>query len=379
MLKTKTKTLISVALVTLAAGSVLAGMLYLFGSRIKRNSPPPPPPHGGSISLSQSTYDFGDVTIGAATPSTDITLTNDGTSSITINSINLTGSDTSQYSQTNNCPTTLNTNSTCTIHISFQPTTIGAKSATLSVSASAGSPTTGLSGNGVSSGSIPSASLNPIPSSFNFGDTDVPYASTPQLITFTNTTSQDITINSIRFSDPTKFNWDYSDLMCVGGMIVEPNEKCTIHAYFIARSIGISTGTLTISYNSGSSVNVGLSGTGTGSSLSGNVDLLVTSFRAPGAGDGGGTTITAVVKNAGSDSVGSFDVKGYVGSRVVASQTVSGLAAGASTSVSLSFNARSVGAVHTYYKIYVIVDPDNAVEETNESNNKSNERDFEIL
>lgn len=113
---------------------------------------------------------------------------------------------------------------------------------------------------------------------------------------------------------------------------------------------------------------------------SGNVDLQVVSFKSPGAGDNSCSTAEAVIKNAGSDPAGSFAVTLIISKTVMASPTVSGLAGGASTTVALKYcNARQAGAVHTYYKIYVVVDPGNTVKETNEGNNESPKRDFEIL
>ncbi|MFA6383604.1 MAG: CARDB domain-containing protein [Parcubacteria group bacterium] len=112
----------------------------------------------------------------------------------------------------------------------------------------------------------------------------------------------------------------------------------------------------------------------------GNVDLQITSFKAPSAGDSGCGTAIAVVKNAGNDFSGSFVVRLYIKNKAMVSQTVSGLEKGASTSVSIKYcDARSAGLVHEYVKIYTIVDPDNAVKETNEENNMSTKRDFEIF
>jgi hypothetical protein len=272
---------------------------------------------------------------------------------------------------------TLNPSATCTVSVTYSPSTANT-TGNVTLTAGGQSMSVNLTGTGTG-GNNTTSNLTASPNSVSYPSTVI-NSLTFQTVNFTNTGNQNLTINSVNFSNHTQFNWDGSNQMCTAGKVLAPNEVCDIHSYFHPTSAGTFTGIITIGYNSGSSVVVNLSGNGMeGSAVSSDVDLLVTSFRASGAGDQSLNTSIAIVKNAGSNPVGSFIVKQYLNTTVVDSQTVSGLAAGASTSVSLSFIPRSFGVLHTYYKLYVVVDPDNAVKETNESNNESVKRDFEIL
>ncbi|MEQ1674652.1 MAG: CARDB domain-containing protein [Candidatus Nitrotoga sp.] len=119
---------------------------------------------------------------------------------------------------------------------------------------------------------------------------------------------------------------------------------------------------------------------------SGNVDLVVTSFKHPGAIENdfsGGVTVA----NLGAGSAGQFKVKIYIsygktpaGAQLLANgtQTVSGLATGQSVSLGFTNLSYSGLAIHTYYHLIAVVDADNEVAETNEGNN-INSGDIELL
>jgi hypothetical protein len=77
-------------------------------------------------------------------------LTNTGNATLTINSYTFTGSNPTNFAQTHTCGSTLAAGASCTISVTFTPTTL-APSATLNVSTNAaGSPqTVALSGIGL--------------------------------------------------------------------------------------------------------------------------------------------------------------------------------------------------------------------------------------
>ena len=112
---------------------------------------------------------------------------------------------------------------------------------------------------------------------------------------------------------------------------------------------------------------------------SGSADLTVTVFRTPAAGTNNlGFSGYVTVANRGTGAAGPFKIKIYMSRSTdyTAGQlldngtaTVSGLAAGASTTVyfeGLTFHSL---ALHTYYRIIAVADADNQVSETNEGNN----------
>ncbi|MFA6053912.1 MAG: CARDB domain-containing protein [Thermodesulfovibrionales bacterium] len=117
-------------------------------------------------------------------------------------------------------------------------------------------------------------------------------------------------------------------------------------------------------------------------------DLTVSYFRATSAGSNGlGVPATVTVTNLGTGAAGPFTVKIYMshgytaeGSQLLVNgtKTVSGLAAGASTTLTFSDMTFSGLILHTYYHIIAVADADGQVGETNEDNNIKY-RDFEVM
>ena len=96
-----------------------------------------------------SSLSFGTHTVNSSTTKT-VTLTSNGTTALNVASISITGSNASDFKQTNNCPASLSPGSFCTISVTFKPTKKGSRSAGVTVSdnASSGSQTVALSGTG---------------------------------------------------------------------------------------------------------------------------------------------------------------------------------------------------------------------------------------
>ncbi|MBS7633578.1 hypothetical protein KEJ15_08210 [Candidatus Bathyarchaeota archaeon] len=78
-------------------------------------------------------------------------------------------------------------------------------------------------------------------------------------------------------------------------------------------------------------------------------------------------TITVTISNIGTASAGEFAVELRANNALVGTQTVSSLAAGASTTVTFSWTPASVGQ----YTLVATVDPENVVVELNENNNSA--------
>ena len=105
---------------------------------------------GTFIGLSPASLTFPSQPVGTAGMPKKITLTNTGTAAVTITSVSITGTDPSDFSQTNTCGSSVVANGTCTISVTFKPTATGGRSAKVSIADSdGGSPqTAALSGTG---------------------------------------------------------------------------------------------------------------------------------------------------------------------------------------------------------------------------------------
>jgi hypothetical protein len=105
---------------------------------------------GTFASLIPGSIDFGNQPLGQASSSQTIVLTNTARTSITIRKILITGTDTDDFAENNDCGSSLGAGNSCTINIIFTPTAKGFRNATLSVTDNAGgSPQlVALAGNG---------------------------------------------------------------------------------------------------------------------------------------------------------------------------------------------------------------------------------------
>lgn len=87
-----------------------------------------------AASISPTSLRFGSVAIGATSAPSNATLTNKGTTSISIDSIGITGAYGSWFAQTNDCPGTLPAGASCSISVSFSPLAAASRSAKLVIS-----------------------------------------------------------------------------------------------------------------------------------------------------------------------------------------------------------------------------------------------------
>ena len=116
-------------------------------------SPQPVPLTGiGTMAkLSPTGLTFGSVTVGTTSAAKTVTLTNVGTTTLTITGIAIAETNAGDFSQTHACGSSLAAGASCSISVKFKPTAKGARSAALAVSDNAaGSPQkVALSGTGL--------------------------------------------------------------------------------------------------------------------------------------------------------------------------------------------------------------------------------------
>jgi Tol biopolymer transport system component len=90
-----------------------------------------------NISISPTTFSFGIIPINIASSPQTFMISNTGTADLIISSMSITGSDSSQFTlQTGTCPSltpTISAGGSCTVIVTFSPTSEGSKSATLQI------------------------------------------------------------------------------------------------------------------------------------------------------------------------------------------------------------------------------------------------------
>jgi probable HAF family extracellular repeat protein len=98
---------------------------------------------GTTAKLSPTILSFGTVAIGTTSPAKTVTLTNVGTTTLTISGIAITGVNPGDFAQTHTCGSSLSVGASCSISVTFKPTASGTRTAALSVTDNAaGSPQT---------------------------------------------------------------------------------------------------------------------------------------------------------------------------------------------------------------------------------------------
>jgi len=207
-----------------------------------------------SAGLDPSELSYSQQIVGTSSPPQTVNLYNAGSTPLNLTSIHIGGTNSTDFTQTNNCPSSIPVGSACKIQVTFTPTEVGNRLANLIVAYTGfSSPqSVALSGQGVGTTSV---SLTP--SSLNFAKQLLNTTSTAQTATLTNTGSTEVTINSIGTSPP--FGQTNN---CPSTLPVE--KSCQIQVTFTPTKNGPASGTLSVNDNAPNSPQtVALSGTGT--------------------------------------------------------------------------------------------------------------------
>jgi hypothetical protein len=193
-------------------------------------------------SLSLSSLTFGSQVVGTTSSPQGVTLTNtnNGSAPLTLSSIVITGANSGDFSQTNNCPASLAVGANCQINITFAPTATGVRNASLSVTDDApGSPqNVPLSGTGTTPPPVPYLS----PANVSFPSQYVGTSGLPQSVTLNNPGAELVIIKV------TATPADFAPLSACGSSLA-PGASCSIGVFFDPTASGTRTGTLMVTDN----------------------------------------------------------------------------------------------------------------------------------
>lgn len=178
------------------------------------------------LTLAPSSLNFGTVAVGTTSSAKKLQLTANG-SSFSIGSITTSGN----YSQTNNCPATLLASHSCTVSLSFSPTSVGTVKGAFSIG-NKQVPVTGFSASltGTGTGSVASQ-VSIQPRQLNFGKVGGPdFGNHTKTITVTNVSSSlSLSIQSVAVTGPIPIgtpDYQISSNTCTG--MLAPGGKCQI-------------------------------------------------------------------------------------------------------------------------------------------------------
>jgi len=202
---------------------------------------------GGEVTLSNSIYPgltFGTINVNAPLAK-NVTLTNHSTSPLSITAVSTVGA----YTQTNNCGSSVAGGGSCTISVTFAPTTSGMLIGNLWITDSDPTSPQTLRLSGTAEGVTVS------PSTLAFGKQRVTTTSAPQLVTIQNLEASAVNVGTIATTAA------YSQTNTCGTSI-PANGRCTISVTFTPTTAGGLKGTLTITDSADDQSIVSLTGTG---------------------------------------------------------------------------------------------------------------------
>ena len=206
-----------------------------------------PPP---TATLSATSLTFAAQLVNTRSAARNTTLTNTGTTPLTISSIAASG----DFVQRNDCGSSVPAGESCTIKVAFKPSAKGVQTGTVTITDdAANSPQTiALTGTGTV--------VQVSPSALDFGDQTVGTTSDPQTATITNTGSAELRIFGVGISGP---NWgDFAETSTCGSRLAAGG-SCTIDVTFTPGAEGDRHASLKIVDDGGASPQaVPLAGTG---------------------------------------------------------------------------------------------------------------------
>jgi hypothetical protein len=206
---------------------------------------------GPNVTLSATSLTFATQLLGTASPAQSIMLSNYGTETLNV-FFAITGADPGDFAQTNTCGSSVAAGANCTINVTFKPTGINGRSASLSIRDNAsGSPqTVNLNGTGTV------VELNPTSLSFGLHPVGTPLILST---TLTNVGSTALSIAGIAIAGADTDAFSQTNTC---GTTVGAGKSCTISVTFTPHK-GADSAEVSISDNGGGSPQqVSLSGTG---------------------------------------------------------------------------------------------------------------------
>ena len=244
---------VTVVFAPTSVGSKTAGLLVTGGGTISASLSGNGLPNA-ALAISPSTKDFGSVGIGSTSAAQTFTITNVGGAATTVPAVTLTGTNPGEFIQTNNCTAVLAPAASCTVSVTFQPTTSALDSATLSVAAATGGTVTAsLFGQGQNP-----AQISVLPSSLSFTAT-VGDVSPVQTFLVRNDGSVTTGPISVAISSGGVGGSQFSQTSTCTTLAA--GATCTVSVMFAPTAAGNQTATATVSATPGGSATVALSGT----------------------------------------------------------------------------------------------------------------------
>jgi hypothetical protein len=199
-----------------------------------------------AVTLAPSTVSFASIAQGSTSPAQSITVTNSGTASLHISSVQIGGANPSDFGMNNGCaPSAYAVSASCAIALTFTPSAAGTRSATLTVTDdAANSPQiVQVGGTGMGAGAgVPSVTLSS--AAVSFAAIALGTTSAQQNITVTSSGNAPLHFSSVKLGGTNAADFALSNGCTAAAYAV--NTACTVGLTFTPSAAGMRTATLTI-------------------------------------------------------------------------------------------------------------------------------------
>ena len=193
-----------------------------------------------SIVFTPTALTFAPAVVNQSDPAQFINIANTGTTTATLQTLIITGNTADFAITASTCTSTLPPSTACAVAITFTPTTTGTRSATLSLTDSAGTQTAALTGTG-----NPPATDTLSTNTLTFAQQQIGTTSPAQQVTLTNAGGVALTLISASVSPASPGNADFTVVNSCGNSLAA-NSACAISITFTPTATGTRTATLTI-------------------------------------------------------------------------------------------------------------------------------------
>ncbi len=211
------------------------------------------------VSVSPTSAAFGNQAVNTSITRA-ITVRNTGFANLVVSGVSVGGTDASSFTAASGCTAPVAPTATCTVSVTFAPTTLGAKSATVSIASNDLASPKVVAVSGTSVPTFVTATPNPLV----FTNQAVGTTSATRTITVTNTGTAAVTVSaSFGGADASQFP-NTPATTCVTGRTLGAGATCAINVRFAPTGTsGTRTATVTVVSPSGGTTVVTLTGTAT--------------------------------------------------------------------------------------------------------------------
>ncbi len=305
------------------------------------------------FALSPLRLDLGTQPVGTTSPPQSFTIINNNAAGLGISSITLTGLNSTEFSQTNNCPlspATLAPGSSCSVNVTFTPATPNRSSAQINITNSSSGPPQTLLLGGL--GIIPAPQVTVFPPILTFTGQAVGTSSPAQNITVTSTGNVALNISRIFLagSNVPDFRLVPATTTCpLSGGQLAAGANCVISVSFAPTSAGAKDAQVSILDDApGSQQIVSLTGTGNGPGVM--LSRISLSFAAQNVGTtSAAQSFTLTSSGSAPLNITSIAITGTnsgdfaLASGTTCPQTGGTLAVGANCTLSITFTPSGTG------------------------------------